>query len=234
MVRKKIAYDIDTTVQYTPEHWNLLKKIRETAFRVTNLLAQHQIDVLIYGSVARGDVKPTSDIDIIIMTPIPSYRLELILDEAKEQIYHKYLIQATPSDTIKAHIELSDNMTLTILLSKVLGTGMDFYRFGGSISHHQLVQEMRVPGVDKRLVLIQPTESGHHELSIVDQSKIAADILGISKNMVEQRIRVLTRRDHIGRTGVFLNREIPLEENFEVSLEKLAAQNSLIRRRLRF
>lgn len=234
MTRKKIEFNVDVDVQYSQEQWELLKKIRATARRITELLAQHQIDALVYGSVARGDVKATSDIDIIITTPIPSFRIELILDQAREPILHKFIIQATPSDTVKAHIELSDNMTITLLLSKVIGYGMDFYRFGGAINHMDIINAVRVPGVDKRLVLIQPTEKGHHELSIIDQPHHAAAVLKISKNMVEQRIRVLTRRDHIGRTGVFLNKEIPIEDNIEAALEDLAAKNSLLRRRLQF
>jgi predicted nucleotidyltransferase len=90
----------------------------------------------------------------------------------------------------------------------------------------------RVPGVDKRLVLIQPNELGHHETSIVENPSLAIDTLKIAPDMVNQRIRVLTRRDKVGRTGIFLNKELDTEDNFEQKLDELAQKNPLIRRRL--
>ncbi len=50
--------------------------------------------------------------------------------------------------------------------------------------------------------------------------------------MVTQRIRVLTRRDKVGRTGVFLNHPVALSENIEETLRNLARKNRLLRRRL--
>ena len=53
-------------------------------------------------------MKPTSDIDILLTTRLPTYRIEVILDEAHESILHKKLVQATPNDVIKAIYELED------------------------------------------------------------------------------------------------------------------------------
>ena len=179
-------------------------------------------------------MKPTSDIDILLTTRLPTYRIEVILDEAHESILHKKLVQATPNDVIKAIYELEDETSLAVLLTDFTHLAFEFYHFGGAVTHDQLENNTRVPGVDKRLVLIQPTPTGHHETSVIDHPAQAANIIGVSPQIVEQRIRVLTRRDKVGRTGIFLNEELGLEENCEERLQQLASTNQLIQRRLKF
>jgi predicted nucleotidyltransferase len=92
----------------------------------------------------------------------------------------------------------------------------------------------RVLGVDKRLMLIEPTEKGHIERAIVGQEKETATILGVSPNTILDRVRALLRRDKIGRTGVFIKQELSFDETFEEVMKKLADQNPAVRRRIKF
>ncbi len=92
---------------------------------------------------------------------------------------------------------------------------------------------MRVCGVDKRLLLIEPTEKGHRETTIVGREEHVAKLLGISVETVLDRVHALLRRDDVGRTGVFIERELLEDETFELALKHIADQNPAVRRRLR-
>jgi len=96
-----------------------------------------------------------------------------------------------------------------------------------------LRKDIRVLGVDKRLMLIEPTEKGHIESTIVGQEENTASLLEISIETVLDRVHALLRRDEIGRTGVFIERELSPEETFEMVLKRLADQNPAVRRRLK-
>ena len=232
MGRVKINRTGGGLIKYSPDQWKLLDNLRKQALKVTSVFAHHGIDLLTYGSVARGDITPKSDIDIILLTQIPSYRVELLLDETNLTLHHKKLIQATPNDIIKAHFELEGDICITLLLTSFTSSPFEFYRFGGALNYKELQENKRVPGVDKSLILIEPNEEGHLESPLIERQYEASKILGISQSMVDQRIRVLTRRDKIGRTGIFLNKDIGLNENIEDELRKIARHNPLIRRRL--
>ena len=109
----------------------------------------------------------------------------------------------------------------------------EFYRFGGELSYVQVKHGDRVLGVDKRLMLIIPTPRGHVESSVVGQEEVVAKLLNVNVHIVLDRVRALTRRDKVGRTGVFLKCELAPDESFESSLNELATKNPAIRRRLR-
>lgn len=81
-------------------------------------------------------------------------------------------------------------------------------------------------------MLIEPTEKGHIESSVIGKEEAAAKILGISAETVLDRVRALTRRDSIGRTGVFIKKEVATDETFELALKKLAEVNPAVRRRM--
>lgn len=233
MGRMKIERNEEQDVKYSPDRWDLLHSLRKNALAITSIFHAQDLESLTYGSIARGDVKPSSDIDIILTTQIASFRVELMLEQSKIQILQKKIVQATPNDIIKGNFELPNEICLTLPLTDFTSMPYEFYRFGGAVSYEQLAADVRVPGADKRLMLIEPTANGHHESSIADRPQDAARIIGVSSAMVEQRIRVLSRRDEVGRTGVFLNQSIPLEQNFEDALRELANGNQMIRRRLR-
>jgi predicted nucleotidyltransferase len=47
-----------------------------------------------------------------------------------------------------------------------------------------LQKDLRVAGVDKRLMLIEPYKEGHLESSVVDQEEQAAKVVGVSVETV--------------------------------------------------
>jgi len=83
-------------------------------------------------------------------------------------------------------------------------------------------------------MLIEPTPEGHVESTVAGREEEVANLLGVSVNTVLDRVRALLRRDEVGRTGVFIERELSPDETFELVLKKLADQNPAVRRRLKF
>ena len=123
---------------------------------------------------------------------------------------------------MKAHIEVDEQTTISFPLMEMRRVEREFYRFGGEINLSQLKADVRVPGVDKRLMLIEPTEKGHVESSIIGKEESAAKILGISAETVLDRVHALIKRDSVGRTGVFVKKELAPDETFELALKKLS------------
>ena len=56
-------------------------------------------------------------------------------------------------------------------------------------------------------------------------------LLNVSIDIVRERSQVLNRRDRIGRTGVYLNRRLMLDESFEQVLKEISDKDSNVRRR---
>jgi uncharacterized protein len=212
----------ENEIIYSEAHWTLLKSLRTKALVIVGLFHQNGLETLTYGSIARGDIKISSDIDIFLKQQIPSYRIELILEGAGIQILEKKIIQATPNDVVKGHFILPDDICLTFYLSNLGKLGLEFYNFGGSVSYQELTNDDRKPGINKQLILIEPTEKGHIESLLMDKQFSAADILKVSQKMIDQRIRVLNRRDKVGRTGVFINQSLDVSENVEEKLREMA------------
>ncbi len=236
MVREKIERRPEQRVViYDTTRWRLLRELREKALEIMRSLAEAGIAAIVHGSVARGDVHPGSDIDVFIPFIIPSYRVELALERKGLRISHKLVVQATPLSTPKAYISLDaeEKRVVSFPLAKLSRTEYEFYYFGGALDLQGLVQNKRVPGVDKRLVLIDPTPEGHIEYSIIGREAEAAKKLGISIETVLERVRVLTRRDEIGRTGVFVKVELDPWDSIEEAVKRIARENPLFRRVLR-
>ena len=220
-------------VFYDERHWELLRELRAKAIRVMEVLEAGGIACITHGSIARGDVKPTSDIDIFVPSPPASAVIEATLEISGLKAMRRVLIQATPAYVPKAYIELSEGISVSFPLAKMKKIEWEFYAFGGKLDLEALRAGLRVPGVDKRLMLIEPTELGHIESSIVGREGYVARRLGISIETVLDRERALLRRDETGRTGVFIKRELGPDESFEAVLAELAADNPAVRRRLR-
>jgi len=47
------------------------------------------------------------------------------------------------------------------------------------------------------------------------------------------RVHALLKRDAVGRTGVFVKKELKPDETFEMALKRLADKNPAVRRRLK-
>jgi predicted nucleotidyltransferase len=233
MPRTKIRYDpIDHLEKYSEIQWALFHSKRHQAKSITNPLHSAGFKFLIYGSVARGDVTPTSDLDIILLNRASSFQIEFALEQARIQILGKQIIQATPGDAIKGHIYLPNDTALTFFLSEANEVSHEFYQFGGAIDYTMLENDARTPGVTKSLTLIIPNEEGHREINLIGNETIARQTLGVHPKIIKVRKRVLTRRDKTGRTGVFLKKDLELDQNFEEELKKIADSNPVVRRKL--
>ena len=221
-------------VVYDKNHWKLLKQLRSRTIQIMKILSNCNLRPIVHGSIARGDVSKTSDIDVFLPDPPSSFVIETALERSGLQAYLRTIIQATPLYALKGYIELSQQISLSFPLVKLRPVEKDFYRFGGEATLSTIKENRRVLGVDKRLMLIEPTAKGHVESAIVGQEKEVARLLGVSPSTVLDRVRALLRRDEIGRTGVFVQKELTQDETFEQAMKKLADQNPAVRRRIRF
>ena len=219
-------------IVYDAEHWTLLEKYRQKSMTIMEALEKAHLETIVHGSIARGDVTKKSDIDIFIQDQPSSFIVETALEKADILVNGRVIVQATPTYTMKAYLELNENASVSFPLAKMRKVEREFYRFGGEVTLKDLRDLLRRYGVDKRLMLIEPTKEGHRESSIIGREEEIAKLLGISVETVSDRVRTLTRRDEVGRTGVFIKRELPADETFEMVLKRLADQNPAVRRRL--
>lgn len=213
-------------VTYEESHWKLLHSLRESAGEIMEVLREYS--PLVYGSLARGDVHKGSDIDIVIPYVVPSCLLELSLEQFN--VLERRLTQATPWHLIKGLIEIPD-VTITFPLVEPTRVEQEFYRFGGFLTLEGISKNERVPGVDKRLVCIEPTQKGHSEISVCGREHEIAKKLDVSIDIISERVKVLQRRDKVGRTGIFLNKGLLPDETFEEVLKGLTSTNTQLRRR---
>jgi len=220
-------------VVYSAEHWALLKRLRAKALQLMEALAKFNIEAITHGSIARGDVTEKSDVDAFIPNPPSSFLIETALEQASIPVNRRLIVQATPTYAMKGYIEIDEKTSVSFPLMTMRKIEREFYKFGGEITLENLKANMRVAGVDKRLMLIEPTEEGHRESGIVGREEHVAKILKISVETVLDRVHALLRRDEIGRTGVFIERELTEGETFELALKKLAKENPAVRRRLK-
>ncbi len=210
-------------VLYDEVRWRILKELRNDALRIMNALTSCGLKPIVHGSVARGDVDKGSDVDVVIPYVVQPYLVELCLERAGLTLMNRYVVQATPAMTPKAYVELDAHGLRTVSFPlRHLGTReWEFYRFGGLLDIEGLRAGKRVPGVNKSLVLIIPTPRGHREAPVIGYEGYVAKVLGISVETVLERVRVLTRRDKRGRTGVFLKYVLAPNESFEEAINRL-------------
>ncbi len=233
MAKKPLLRAERLEVEYDEKHWRLLHQLRAEAIKIMSALNNLGIFSIAHGSIARGDVSERSDIDIFIPDVVSSFIVETALERAGIPISKRVLIQATPTYSIKAYIEIDEQRSVSFPLSKLRKTEREFYKFGGEATLEMLKREIRTPGVDKRLMLIEPTAEGHIESSIIGRENETAKLLGVSVETVLDRVHALRRRDKIGRTGLFIERELLSDETFESVLKELAERKPAVRRRLR-
>jgi predicted nucleotidyltransferase len=178
-------------------------------------------------------VDEKSDIDVFIPSVAPSYRIELALERAGFKPIRREIVMATPWQLPKAHIYIEEDRSVTFPLVPPRSLELEFYYFGGAASLKQVGESVRVPGVDKRLMLIEPTPRGHIESPVVGKEAEAAKRVGVSLSIVRERVQVLTRRAEVGHTGIFLQRELSPDENFETVFRKLVDENPAMKVRLK-
>jgi predicted nucleotidyltransferase len=220
-------------VIYSSARWKLLKESREKATRIMTALESFRLRTLVYGSIARGDVNKNSDIDVFIAEPPSSFLVETALERTHLPVNTRLLVQATPNYAMKAYIEIDAKTSVSFPLMRMRRVEREFYKFGGEININQLKAGIRMEGVDKRLVLIEPTENGHVESSIIGREESVAKRLGVSAETVLDRVHALLKRDEVGRTGVFIKKQLASNETFEMAMKKLADTNPAVRRRIK-
>jgi Predicted nucleotidyltransferase len=221
-------------VHYEPWRWRLLEEKRVLAIKVMEVLQDLHGALVTHGSIARGDVNVDSDVDVVILDPPNPSLVELTLEKGGFRVKWKELIQATPTYTPKVYLYLDYEGLLVVSypLARLRPREREFYKWGGECALDALREGVRVPGVDKRLMLIEPTDFGHRESPVIGREGYVARLLGISFETVVERIRVLTRRREHGRTGVFLKVELNPEDSVEEAIARIARENTLFRRRL--
>ena len=220
-------------VTYDVECWNLLEEFRQKSKQIMEALEVFHLESIVHGSIARGDVNKKSDVDVFIPNQPSSFLVETALEKADISVNRRLIVQATPTYAMKAYIETDENTSVSFPLMKMRRVEREFYKFGGEVTLENLREGMRVCGVDKRLMLIEPTRKGHRESTIIGREEQIVKLLGISVETVLDRVHALLRRDEVGRTGVFIEKELSSSENFEMALKRLADQNPAVRRRLK-
>jgi len=233
MAKKPLKRAERIEVVYSQKRWKLLEELRNEAIEMMESLEKANLLCIVHGSIARGDVSAKSDIDVFVPDPPSSFLLESALERAGLRVNRRILVQATPSYAAKGYMELDPQRVVSFPLMKLRPLERDFYRFGGEATLQTLRNNQRVIGVDKRLMLIEPTAKGHVESTIVGREETVAKLLKVTVETVLDRVHALLRRDEVGRTGVFIERELGSGETFEMVLKQLADENPAVRRRLK-
>jgi uncharacterized protein len=225
----------DNQVVYSSAQWATLESLRARALKVINALNGWTQTALIHGSVARGDVDDKSDVDVLIPSDVNTQLVEATLENAGFNIFSKEIAQATPSHSPKAHLQLDAEQTtsVTVPLTPFRSLELEFYAFGGKMTLAELKAGTRTPGCTKKLVLIEPTPKGHLESPVIGRESEVARLLGVSLAIVKERVRVLTRRDTVGRTGMYLRIPVRDGESFEEVLQTRVDSDPALRRTLR-
>ncbi len=220
-------------VIYSQERWKLFNELRKRALELMIPLVKAGFDPIVHGSLARGDVHKRSDVDIFVPRTIPSYKVELVLDEAGFETLKREIVMATPWQLPKAHIYIEENRSITFPLLEPKPLELEFYHFGGTVGVEHVKKSIRVPGIDKRLMLVEPTPRGHVESPVIRREAEAAKRVGVSLDIVRERVQVLTRRAEIGHSGIFIKRELAPGESFETVLRDLIKKNPAVKLRFK-
>jgi predicted nucleotidyltransferase len=207
--------------------------MRTEALIMMSALQEVGLNPIVYGSLARGDITSTSDIDVFVSTIPSSFVLEHALEDAGLTPIRRVLIQATPKYAVKGYIYIDEKRSFSFPLSSMRVHERQFYSFGGELSIDQLRKDERTLGVNKLLNLIEPVEDGHVEEPVLGREEMVAALLKIDVRTIQDRIRALSRRRRIGRTGVFLTRELSSDETFEQVLKRLVDTVPAVRRKIR-
>ncbi len=222
-------------VHYDKKRWNILmEKRRKTLKILTDLKSCGVILAFAHGSIARGDVDENSDVDIALLEPYPSGIIRYCLEKNGYNIYSISIVQATPRHTPKIYIYLNalEELCISNPLTHLDPIEIEYYRFSGMASLDDIAANIRVVGVDKRLIFIEPTDFGHREFPVIGNEGYVAKRLGISLNTVMDRVEALSKRVEEGHTGLFIKIILSDFEQLEFTIERLCVENSLFRRKV--
>jgi predicted nucleotidyltransferase len=232
MVKPVHAADVAEVV-YNEERWQLFKGLRTRALELMETLVKQGFNPIVHGSVARGDIGKSSDVDVFLPYVVPSYKVELTLHQSKLEPMKREIVMATPWQLPKAHIYIEEDRSVTFPLVEPKKLEAEFYYFGGAVNLEQVRQAVRVPGVDKRLMLIEPTPRGHIESPVTGREAEVAKLVNVSIGIVRERVQVLTRREDVGHTGIFIQRALLPDESFEEVFKRLVESHPEMKVRLK-
>ncbi|MHA1989504.1 MAG: hypothetical protein ACW981_05190 [Candidatus Hodarchaeales archaeon] len=202
---------------------------RET---VTWMEQLRQFHPFCYGSIARGDVELTSDADIII-DPTPTYKYEEIL---KEKWLSRTLVQATPNQGPKVVYEFPNNISLSVPITDLSQRESEFLNFGGKLSLPKFQNGEYAIGINKRLMLVEPQDKKGFSFKYISVKSmpihLVARKVNIGVGIILERIRVLSKRDEMGRTGLYLQHSLQPGEQPEKALKDLMKEKPALRKLL--
>ncbi len=225
--------NVASEVVYSNMHWERLGEQRDRAISMLRPLHDSHITCFVYGSIARGDTSEGSDIDVFIPAPPSPTMIEAVLESSGIRYGGRQIIQATPSYAAKGYIIIDDKHGYSFPLVDMRSNEAEFTRFAGQVGLADLENNVRVPGVNKELHLIEPTNTGHTETSVQGVEGLVARKLGVGIRIVNERVRALKRREKVGRTGVFIKRDLGPDESFSSVFQELIRSKPALRRRLR-
>jgi predicted nucleotidyltransferase len=220
-------------VVYDERRWRTLREKRGMAERVLSALHEAGItDAFVYGSVARGDVRPESDVDAFIPHPVNPEVLQARIEELLGGWKRRVVVQATPTYAVKGYIYLDDLTSVSFPLVEMMPSELLFYDVAGKVDLEGVRRVVRVPGMNKSLVAIIPVDDGHLEYPVELDVEKAAKLMGVSPDALRERVRVLKRRREHGRTGLYKEIELSAEETFSGVLKRLVDTNPYLKRRV--
>ena len=119
MAKKPVKRAEQVEVVYHKREWNLLGQLRTRAIGIMETLDACHLRSIVHGSIARGDVSETSDIDIFLPDPPSSFIIETYLEKSDFRASIRTIVQATPIYALKGHIELDPQTSLSFPLVAV-------------------------------------------------------------------------------------------------------------------
>lgn len=222
-----------TPVVYPDWRWRLLDSLREKALLLLQALDEIEEKPLVVGSVARGDVNSSSDIDIFFKGYVPSWRIALALEKVGVAVQAYRIVQATSQTALRFIAVVEDKVEISVPMSRLRRTEEEFPNYAGAITIHHIINKLRVRGINKQLLFIEPTCYGHDEWSIIGREEESAKLLGISIETILERKSMREKRAREGRTGFLFNIEISGEESPEEFVCSLARKNPILRETIR-
>ncbi|MHA1359477.1 MAG: hypothetical protein ACTSQI_14805 [Candidatus Helarchaeota archaeon] len=115
LVKEKVArHFLEGSIRYTEEHWALFQELRGNAYPILETLKSYA--PLLHGSIARGDISKTSDIDVILPRQVKEFQISAAMDAIDYTPSERWLVQATPLSAIKGVLVYTPTVSVTFPL----------------------------------------------------------------------------------------------------------------------